>query len=246
MGIFDSIKKSIQEASEDAISERLNQDLPLTLRMIDELSPHLKEYTIHKFLENRERILKEIENWSPDGIISLSKEFFKSARNHKDFNRKESLACALTGIWLESGARQHDKSRNVFYTIEKIVSDILTVTNKENEHPKIDNNKKIEMLAKAEDCYHTEQNNPKIHENDYPSSKAGLNDIWCPKCRKTYIANIHIDGYRCPKCSELIKSNSYYIDQWDDDHSHTCHMCETKFTPSTSDNKCPVCWTPIK
>lgn len=120
MAFWATLKTSLKEANEQAHAERLFADLGPTLVSIDNLQNDLRDQTLIRFLELREVIGSECNNWSREGGLSVARNLFQEAKKFQDLNRKESLAYALTGLWLESGIRGHPKAADVHMAIERI------------------------------------------------------------------------------------------------------------------------------
>jgi hypothetical protein len=125
VGLWISLKAAAWEANEKTHSERLSNDLFPTMQQVDALPDHLKEQALIRFLELREAVISKAANWSRDGILKAAKEFFSEARRLQDFDRCNSLGFALAGIWLESSARNNDKSNSVFYILEDVAKAMI-------------------------------------------------------------------------------------------------------------------------
>lgn len=127
MGIWSTLKSAAIEANEQVHADRLHRDLQITWKSIGELPPELMVQTTMKFIELRRKIAHDMPNWSPDGALSIAKRLFAAARGKQDLDRKEAYALALTGLWLESGLRNHPTALAVHEYIDARASEIEDV-----------------------------------------------------------------------------------------------------------------------
>ena len=121
MSLWNKLINAAVEANEQAHINRLHRDFVSTNTMLEELSDSLRPDALASFLENRTKVRSSIANWSRDGALKVAADFFNKARTHKDYDKKESIALALSGLWLESGIRRsHSTAENIYQTLEKL------------------------------------------------------------------------------------------------------------------------------
>lgn len=130
MGFWDSLKNTVVEANENAHAERLHNDLGITLRMVDQLPAHLRSESLMTFLEFREKVIKDIQNWSYEGALKVAKDFFGKARELQHLNKKDSLAFAMAGLWLEGALRKNPKAELVHDHMEDLAQTLINSLNK--------------------------------------------------------------------------------------------------------------------
>ena len=125
MGLLNTLKSAVVDANEQAHAARLQRDLPLTMQQIDALPDNLKVQALQRFLESREVVVRDIANWSRNGALSIAKGFFRHAKREYALNKKDALAHALAGLWLEGGVRNSDTAADVHETIEALANAML-------------------------------------------------------------------------------------------------------------------------
>ena len=113
MGLFSDLKKNWQESPGRVLLIQLQRHAP----RFQNLPVHIKRASILSFISRKNKILKDLDNMTPEGAIKTGIQLQRDGLETIDFNISEGYAIWFTGVWLESMFRPGNEARTAHETM---------------------------------------------------------------------------------------------------------------------------------
>jgi hypothetical protein len=110
MGLFNDLKKSLQESPGRVMLQMLQNRAPKFKQYPD----HIRKAAIESHLARKQFLLSEMDNVTPEGAIKIGIQLQKKGLQTIDFNVSEGYGIWFTGLWIESMHRSGEDARVVY------------------------------------------------------------------------------------------------------------------------------------